>query len=202
MSERRRSARPRSARPRSARPRSGRTVRFGLVAAAVLLGACSGGEADAPATSLSFGPQACEPADPVLVVDQIGEAVAALEADLGGPQLYFEINATPGLVNLFVADLEAESVTPYVYVAGELSSQDAIEGAAGFAFEAAAIDIEPRSVLSCVSEQLPVSVIDVFFVEGGPGGAVRYTVLTSNDQGGQLSVEVTGQGQVLSVDTV
>ena len=37
------------------------------------------------------------------VLDQIAPAVAAIEAELGGPQQYFEINATPQLVNLFVA---------------------------------------------------------------------------------------------------
>ncbi len=58
-------------------------------------------------------------------VDLIDDAVAALEAELGGPQRYFEINATPQLVNLFVELNDGALVQPWVYLDGELSSTDA-----------------------------------------------------------------------------
>ena len=184
------------------RRRVARAVWSGLAVGALVLAGCAGGDDVSPDTTLSFGPQACAPSEPSLVVDQIDDAVAAVEAELGGPQLYFEINATPLLVNLFVADASAATVTPFAYVGGELSSEAAIEGATGNAFVASAIDLDPQLVLSCVTDQLPASVLDVFFVEGGPEGAVKYTVLTSNEQGGQLSVEVTGEGLILAVDTI
>ena len=64
------------------------------------------------------------------------------------------------------------------------------------------MSIDPERVLSCVVDQLPDSALEVFFVEANAEGALRYTVLTSNDQGGQLTVEVTGDGLVLAVDAV
>lgn len=173
-------------------------------AAAVILAAagCSGDDGSSPSSTASpLGPTACAEADPPLLVDRIDDAIAAVEAELGGPQEYFEINATPLLVNLFVADVATETVTPYAYVGGELSAQEPLDGAQGFTFVAESLEFDERRVLSCIVPQLPESVLDVFFVEGADGG-VRYTVLTSNDKGGQLTVEVNGQGQVLAVDAV
>lgn len=180
-----------------------RRAGLAAVAAAVLvLASCSGDDDAATTTTASpFGPAECAPASPVLLVDQIDEAIAAVEAELGGPQEFFEINATALLVNLFVADVTTETVTPYVYVGGELTSQDPLAGAQGFTFVAEQIAIDDQRVLSCIVPELPDSSLDVFFVEGADGG-VRYTVLTSNDKGGQLTVEVNGQGQVLAVDAV
>ena len=59
-----------------------------------------------------------------------------------------------------------------------------------------------QRVLSCITDQLPDSGLDVFFVEANADGAVRYTVLTTNAQGGQLTIEVTGAGLVLAVDAI
>ena len=50
--------------------------------------------------------------------------------------------------------------------------------------------------------QLPTSTLTAFVVEGGPNGVVRYSVVVASEQGGQLVVEVSGTGQVLSVDPV
>ena len=58
------------------------------------------------------------------IVDQIDDAIAALEAKLGGPQDYFEINATPRLVNLFVALDDGTTVQPWLYFDGELTFED------------------------------------------------------------------------------
>jgi hypothetical protein len=182
-----------------------RGVRAALVVGVVWCSACSGGSSSdgAPTASTSeLRPSECAASAPVLAVDQIAAAVAAVEAELGGPQEYFEINATPALVNLFVADTASGSVTPYAYASGGLTSEASIAGAAGATFVAAAIQIDPQRVLSCVASQLPDSVPDVFFVEGGAGGAVKYTVLTSNDLGGQLVIEVSATGLVIGVDAI
>ncbi len=88
-----------------------------LVAAALVVGAASCGGGDDAA------------ARPAL--DQIAPAVAAVEAKLGGPQQYFEINATPQLVNLFVADAAKTTVTPYVYVGGAVAEAGPSAGAQG-----------------------------------------------------------------------
>ncbi len=182
-----------------------RVVLAALLAGAATLAtlpACGGDDEAAPGTTFALGPTECAAAAPVLMVDQIDDAVAAVEDELGGEQVYFEINATPLLVNLFVADAEAKTVTPYAFVGGDLSSQDPLPVESGSAFPASALSIDPQRVLSCITDQLPDSVLEVFFVEANAEAAVRYTVLTSNDQGGQLTVEVTGQGLVLAVDTL
>ena len=92
-------------------------------------------------------------------------------------------------------------MTPYAFAAGALRSE-ATTDAQGNTFEAAALDIDPQRVSSCIAAQLPTSSQDLFLVEGGPGGAVRYTILTTSANGGQLLVEVRGDGSVLSVDPV
>ncbi|MCX6523062.1 MAG: hypothetical protein NTZ21_20590 [Actinobacteria bacterium] len=174
-----------------------------VACAVVLLSACSDDGDSAPETTFSLGPTECAVVDdPVLMVDEIDAAVAAVEAELGGEQVYFEINATPLLVNLFVADPVAKTVTPYVYVGGELSAEEALPVESGSAFPASALAFDPQRVLSCITDQLPDSGLDVFFVEANADGAVRYTVLTTNAQGGQLTIEVTGAGLVLAVDAI
>jgi hypothetical protein len=182
-------------------------VRAGLAVvvacSAALSAGCSDDGDSAPATTFSLGPSECAVSDdPVLMVDQIDAAVAAVEAELGGEQVYFEINATPLLVNLFVADPVAKTVTPYVYVGGELSAEEPLPVESGSAFPASALAIDTQRVLSCITDQLPGSGLDVFFVEANADGAVRYTVLTTNAQGGQLTIEVTGAGLVLAVDAI
>lgn len=158
-------------------------------------------EASLPAALGSVVTGECTPGDPVLRIDDIPAAVAAVEAEIGGPQRYFEINATPVLVNLFVAGADGATVTPYAYAAGELTSKAGFD-AQGNTFEASALDIDPQLVSSCIAGQLPTSSQDLFVVEGGAGGVVRYTILTTSPNGGQLLVEVRGDGTVLSVDPV
>jgi hypothetical protein len=171
----------------------------------LVLSSCSGSDdgssSSSPAVVDSLVTSACTPGDPVLAVDEIPDAVAAVEAELGGPQRYFEINATEVLVNLFVASPDGTKVTPYAFAAGQLSSKDAFE-AQGNTFEASALEIDPQLVSSCIAGQLPTSAQDLFIIEGGAGGAVRYTILTTSANGGQLLVEVGGDGAVLSVEPV
>ena len=171
----------------------------------LVLASCSGsddgGSSSSPSVAGSLVTSACTPGDPVLVIDEIPAAVAAVEAELGGPQRYFEINATELLVNLFVASPDGTKATSYAHAAGQLSSKDAFD-AQGNTFEAGALDIDPQLVSSCIAGQLPTSSQNLFIVEGGAGGAVRYTILTTSANGGQLLVEVGGDGAVLSVDPV
>ncbi len=131
-------------------------------------------------------------------VDLIGEAIAALEARLGGPQQYFEINATPRLVNLFVALNDGKLVQPWVYLDGELSSTEG-RPADGFSFTGTALDFDPDMVLSRLRAELPQATADVFFVEGGQGGIVQYSVAVRTQLGEQLVVVVGPDGEVQSV---
>jgi hypothetical protein len=175
-----------------------------LVAAAAIVmtmsTACSGSGSTATtqtvrsSTSTSTGTAASQPR-----VDLIRDAVAALEAELGSPQQYFEINATSQLVNLIVALNGATVARPWVYLDGELSSSPGSD-ANGNTFAASALDFDPDTVLSKLQAELPQSRADLFFVEGGAGGVVRYSVAVTSSQGGQLVVVVGPDGTVQSVD--
>lgn len=175
-----------------------------LAASTLVTAACSSSDtttsSSVPATTSgsSIPGGECAPVEPTLRVDQIADAVAAVEQQLGGPQRYFEINATPLLVNLFVASADGTSVTPYLYAAGKLSSE-AAQTANGATFPSAAVQIDPTLVTACVTAQLPTSQQDVFVIVGGTGDAVRYSILTTSSQGGQLIVEVTGRGAIVGV---
>jgi hypothetical protein len=156
----------------------------GRLAAVLLVGlaACGGGNA---------------PQRPVL--DQIGPAIAALERKLGGPQQYFEINATPQLVNLFVADAARTEVTPYVYVGGAVAESAPPAEATGNTFVASAVTFDPKTILAHVVDRLPASDVVLFTIAGGPGGAVQYTAGVKSKAGGTLEVTLGADGSVQSV---
>lgn len=189
--------------------RARRSTALGAVVVVVLgCAACSSDDEAAPTTAAplaSVTPGECPVLErPPLAVDQIDAAAAAVAADDAGLTQFFEINATPALVNLFAAGTDASgasTATPYSFSDGTLTGQPATP-ATGNTFAADALQFDPQRVLSCVVDQLPGSNLTAFVVEGGPGGAVRYTVVITSEQGGQLVVEVSGTGQVLSVDPV
>lgn len=187
-----------------------------LVAAAVgalslgLIGSSCSDSPDPVATDpvetapLPPGQAECSPAPPVLNVDEIDEAIAALAEGRNEPPRFFEVNATASVVNLFLADTDetgASIVVPHSYGAGELRAEEPT-AAEGNAFPVDVIDIDPERVLSCVVAELPDSEPEAFVIEGGPDGAVRYSVVLNSSQGGQLVVEVSGEGRILAVDAV
>jgi hypothetical protein len=144
----------------------------------------------------------CVPGDPPLRVDDIADAIAAVEAKLGAPQRYYEINATPVLVNLFVASDDGTQATPFVFAGGTLTADAPLSGASGQTFVSTGLNFDPQLVMSCVAAQLPDSTPTAFEIVGGPDGSVRYSVVVTSQVGGQLIVEVAGDGSVLSVDPV
>ena len=172
--------------------------------APVSLAACSDDEPAAAttttATTLTTTGPTSAAAEPVRV-DLIDDAVAALEAELGGPQDYFEINATSALVNLFVRSGD-EGATAWVFLDGELSSEE-LEGTAdGATFRADALDFDPATVLATVTSELPTTRLDVFEVLGGPEGTVGYTIVATSAAGGQLLITVAADGSVIEANPV
>jgi len=180
------------------------------LAVAVVVGAagCSAGggagdEAAATSTTVVFEQSATDALAPGAPprVDLVPVAVAALERQLGGVQQYFEINATPRLVNLFVALNNATVVQPWLYLDGQLTSQEGTP-ASGGTFEAAQLSFEPATVLDKVRSELPDATLQSFVVIGDGQGNVQYSVLVSSARGGGLEVVVGPDGSVKSVDPV
>ena len=175
------------------------TRRILAVALALTVPGCSSTSATNNSASTTAPAASPVPSGPPPRVDLIDDAVAALEAQLGGPQRYFEINATAQLVNLFVGLNGGALVRPWVYLDGELSATDPLP-ATGHSFAGSAVDFDPDKVLSPLQAELPQSRPDVFFIEGGDEGIVRYSVTVTSPQGGQLVVVVGPDGTVKSVE--
>ncbi len=136
-----------------------------------------------------------------VAIEDIGPALDAIEAELGAGQQFFEVNATPQLVNLFVAVDDGTSAVPYIFFDGELQPPaPALPVESGFTFGADAIDFDVETVLDAVADELPDSTIEGFAIEGGDGGVVRYLVSMLSVQGGVLAVTVGPNGDILEVD--
>lgn len=169
---------------------AGRAVRALIAVVALgLVAACGGDDAGGDDRSLP-------------AVDQIAVAMAEVDRVLGGPQEYFEVNADARLVNLFVATDGATSVTPYLWLDGELQPPaPAREVGGGVTFTAAEVDVDASIVLDQVADELPTSELATFVVFAGPDGDVRYEIVARSPQGGTLAVEVTATGAVIGVET-
>lgn len=187
------------------RRRAGAVKRLRVTSAVVvviaLLGACSDEPAASSDTPVVSTTLALPAAGELPLLDQIAPAIAALETRLGGAQEYFEINATPQLVNLFVSLNNGAVAQPWVYLSGALTSTEG-KAASGGTFSAAAIDFNPDTVLTTVLAALPGSAIESFYINGDGQGNVLYGVLATSDKGGGLDVVLGADGSVKSVDPV
>jgi hypothetical protein len=174
-----------------------RRVAAALLAGVIGLTAC--GDADGgDDVSTTATSTAASPVRPAL--DQIGPAMAAVEEELGGPQQFFEVNATPQVVNVFVATDGATGVTPFVYVGGELAPAGDPSSAEGATFAADAVTFDPGTILDGLAAELPESDVVLFTILGGPGGAVQYVAGVQSSEGGVLDVTIAADGTVQEVD--
>jgi hypothetical protein len=188
-------------------------VRSAAVAAVLVLSVgagCSdddgGGSTDTVAAT-SPDVTICDPSgepqsdDELPAVGAVADAMAALEQELGAPAEYFEVNATARVVNLFVALNDATVAQPWVYVDGELSSEDG-QPASGGTFGTDDVDFDSGTVLDGIRAELPDAIVETFYVHGDGQGNVRYGLLVSTQCGGGFDVIVGPDGSVLSVDPV
>jgi len=135
-----------------------------------------------------------------LLIEQIKPAIAAVEAELGGPQQFFEVNATPTLVNLFVATEGATTAVAYIYQAGVLQAPAEPQTASGPTFAAADLTFDETRVLANVVSSLPDSTLRGFSAVGVEGGGVSYIVTVDSSRGGSLEVTVGPTGAILGTN--
>lgn len=154
-------------------------------------------------TALLLGCSSDDGGPDTAFVSDITAAIAAVEAERGAGQQYFEVTATPQLTNVFVATNDASAAVPYVYRDGVLEPPaPVLDGASGFTFTSGAVAFDHDAITSQVVDEVPDAAIDSVSVEGGEGGAVRYVVIVRSASGGLLEVTVGPDGSVLAVDPV
>ena len=167
------------------------------IALLLAVGGCSDGGSSsgraAPTTITTTNGVASE----LPIVGEIDDAVIALEAQLGGPQDYFEINATARLVNLFVALDGGTSVQPWLYFDGELTFEDPAP-AQGGTLRSTDLDFDPAVIFSKLLAELPGATVESFYIHGDGQGAIQYGALLSTSQGGAIDVQLSSNGQILS----
>lgn len=177
-------------------------VTSAVLAIFAVLGACSDDPGASPDTvAVATTSVALPSAGELPLLDQIAPAVAALESEMGGPQEYFEINATARLVNLFVAFNEGALAQPWLYLEGTLSSTEG-QAASGGTFASSSVGFDPATILSQVLTEVPGISIESFYIHGDGLGNVLYGVLATSDKGGGLDVVLGSDGSVKSVDPV
>ena len=170
----------------------------------------SGSVATTDATSPGTGPVESTAASgvdtslaplPPPIVEQIAAAVAALETEMGGPQQYFEINATSQLVNLFVALNDGAVAQPWLFVGGELTSAEG-QQASGGTFAGGDVAFDPATIFDPLLAEVPGIQVESFYVHGDGDGNLLYGVLATSERGGGLDIVLAADGRVLSVDPV
>jgi hypothetical protein len=158
-----------------------------IVAVAVSMAACGGDDDDGRGAALR--PQ----------LETIAPAIEAVEAELGGPQEYFEITAEPQRVQLYVARADATQVAPYVFVGGELAAAGDAASASGGTFGVDALDFDADTVLDGLDAALDSPDVIGFSVAGNDQGHVQYQAIVRSEQGGLLDVVLAADGAVQSV---
>jgi hypothetical protein len=143
----------------------------------------------------------CGSSKEALSVSDIDNAVEAVAEVLGKAPEFYEINATPTLVNLFAADGKGNAIN-FVFEEGKLAQETSVAPAQGESFSAAEMTFSSK-VYKRVQKELPESILRAFSVIGdNPTGGVQYRVVLQSDRGGQLAVFVDPTGKILGTDVM
>lgn len=149
-----------------------------------------------------------------LAIDLIDEAIEAVNDQFDPEAAFYEINATPDGVNMFVS-VTGEGGSPavvqarYTSTRGLVVSEDAV-AADGAVFPGSAVDFDPDSILDVALEQLSSTQPRVFiitatsFVDGEQrvSDRVDYRLVMESDKGGRLVVLLGRDGSVLGSDVL
>jgi len=171
----------------------------------VIISSCGGGGSD----------DVEQAGESALRIDLIDRALADVHAlgvdDLG----YFEVNATAKVVNVFVAgDLDGtpnadgrpDAVVQYVYLPDQgLQEPNEPVGANGPTFLFDEVDFDADAVLDKVTAELPASTPSMFVITSAgslevESDKVEYRVSMLSSKGGELSVVVTADGDIVGTD--
>lgn len=137
--------------------------------------------------------------DVTLLVDEIDDAVGAVSALTGRPPNFFEINATPQLINLFLDDGKGSAIN-FVWENGSLRDETEAAKADGRAFDASKMVFSP-GVYARVEAELPDSLLRAFTLTAdGPNDEVQHRVVLQSERGGQFAVLVDSLGKILGSD--
>jgi hypothetical protein len=143
----------------------------------------------------------CGSSKEALSVSDIDNAVAAVGKVLGENPEFYEINATPTLVNLFAADGKGNAIN-FVFEEGKLVQETSVAPAEGESFSASGMAFNSK-VFSRVQKELTDSILRAFSIIGdNPTGGVQYRVVLQSDMGGQLAVFVDPTGKILGTDVM
>lgn len=175
-----------------------------LLCASVLIGCTRTVDAPMPwVTAPSPFAEDGAPSGALPLVGEIAAAVTALEAVLGGPQDYVEINADRVMVSLIVFDTGQATATAYRYRDGELAqASDPFPIGGGMALRAEWMEFDPAQVLARVRTELPDSSVIGFVILAAGEGVARYEAVVRSSQGGLFAVGLGPTGQILGVETL
>ena len=136
-----------------------------------------------------------------LNVEEIDDAVSAVIDVTGRPAMFFEINATPDLINLFLDDGNGNAIN-FVWEDGALRDETEAAVAEGLAFDASTMTFT-HDVYARVEEELPKSRLRAFTITAdGPNGEVLNRVMVQSERGGQFGVLVEADGKILGSDAL
>ena len=143
----------------------------------------------------------CGSSKEALSVSDIDNAVAAVGKVLGKTPEFYEINATPTLVNLFAADGKGNAIN-FVFEKGKLAQETSVAPAEGESFSTVGMAFNSK-VFTRVQKELPDSILRAFsIISDNPAGGVQYRVVLQSDMGGQLAVFVDPTGKILGTDVM
>lgn len=134
-----------------------------------------------------------------LKVEEIDDAVKAVVDLTGKPAKFFEINATPDLINLFLDDGNGSAIN-FVWNGAELRDETEVAPADGVSFDASGMSFT-TDVYALVEDELPDSLLRAFTITAdGPNGEILNRVVVQSERGGQFSVLVDSVGKILGSD--
>lgn len=134
-----------------------------------------------------------------LKVEEIDDAVKAVVELTGKPAKFFEINATPDLINLFLDDGNGSAIN-FVWNGAELRDETGVALADGVSFDASGMSFT-TDVYALVEDELPDSLLRAFTITAdGPNGEILNRVVVQSERGGQFSVLVDSVGKILGSD--